>query len=101
MILYSVKIKFSAINYKLLKIYSKFLINLLNKLNIEYNFFNLPIKKKLLTFLKSPHIYKKAVEHFEIKKFSLLFVLKNLKNFSIFSSLFLNKPHGIKFKVLL
>lgn len=69
-----VKIILKSNNYIILKNYiNKIYNNLL--LNLKCNKFNsikLPIKRKKITILRSPHIFKKSSESFEEKIFSSL-----------------------------
>ena len=46
-------------------LYSVFLKTLLIKAKVSYSFSHLPKTIKRYTLLKSPHVYKKAKEHFE------------------------------------
>ena len=47
-------------------------INIIQK----YDIIKLPSKKKLYTVLKSPHVYKKARNQFELKKYQYVIKLK-------------------------
>ncbi len=64
----------------------------------EYSFKMQPTKYKTLTVLRSPHKYKKAQEHFQVKIFSANLTLKNITTPE--ASLFLvNKPKGVFLKI--
>lgn len=80
--------------------YFFFIKILLKKLKIEHKTINLPKKKKLITLLKSPHVNKKALEHFEINKYKKILYLR-LKNekLNFYKFLILNKPKFIKINI--
>jgi|LauGreSuBDMM15SN_2_FD.fasta_scaffold150043_2 small subunit ribosomal protein S10 len=90
---YQIKIK--SLNKSSITFYQKFVKNILDKMNIKYSIFNLPVKQKRLTILKSPHVNKSAREQFEVKFYS--FILQINKNFNLYTlkMLFLNKPKSI------
>jgi ribosomal protein S10 len=83
------------------EIYKNFTTGFLKKLNIEYKLVNLPKKKKRITLLKSPHVYKKAREQFESKVFNSLILIKNQNiKFNFLKFLIINKPKPLKIKIL-
>ena len=86
-------LKVTSLNYKILNTFKYFLVKFFNKISI----FTLPIKSKRITLLKSPHVFKKAREQFEIKKYSFIITL-DLKYY--FDKLILNKPSSIEVIVL-
>jgi ribosomal protein S10 len=93
------QIKLNAINKESLLIYKEFLLKVFNKLDIKYNLINLPIKKKRITLLKSPHVHKSSREQFEIKKNKILInVSSNIKPIFL-KFLLLNKPKTVKIKI--
>ena len=47
---YQIKIK--SLNKSSITFYQKFVKNILDKMNIKYSIFNLPVKQKRLTILK-------------------------------------------------
>ena len=57
--------------------------------------FKLPIKKKRITLLKSPHVNKTAREQFEIKTYKVVIQLLNGEKFKILKLLSLNKPKTV------
>jgi ribosomal protein S10 len=65
-----------------------------NILSVQY----LPIKKKRISILKSPHVNKKAVDQFEYKLYRVLltFTIFLKPNQSIVSFFLINKPKNIK-----
>lgn len=92
------KITFKSIE-KNIEIYLIFIKKILNKFQIKYKLINLPKKKKRITLLKSPHVNKKALEHFNIFTFktSLYLNILNInEKLKILNFLILNKPKFIK-----
>lgn len=45
---------------------------------MNFSFINLPIEKKRLSVLKSPHVNKKAKDHFEFRFYNGLIVLTSI-----------------------
>jgi ribosomal protein S10 len=95
-------IKLISLNYKVLHCYRAFLINYLQKLSgVTISSIYLPVKQKKLSLLKSPHVNKKAFEHFQFTKYTLIikisftFFLRNLLNQAL-----VNKPQTIKMALL-
>lgn len=87
------QLKIQSVNKKALTLYLTSLQIFLKKLNIFYRFIHLPIKKKRITLLKSPHVNKSAREQFEIKTYKTIIVFSNLPtNSKIIKLLTLNKP---------
>jgi small subunit ribosomal protein S10 len=96
----SIKLKIKTTEFQILKIYTKFLINFLKKLNIKYKNINLPKKIKRITLLKSPHVYKKAREQFECKTFTSTIIINNDKlKLGFLKFLIINKPKALKLKL--
>lgn len=93
------KIKINSINYDALKVYTNFLSTILKKKNIDYNITSLPKKIKKITLLKSPHVYKKAREQFQIIRNSKLINVKNKINNNILKFLIINKPKMVALKI--
>jgi ribosomal protein S10 len=91
------QIKLKAINKPILTIYQHFLKTIFIKSGLNFRFFSNPIKIKRITLLKSPHVYKKAKEHFELRSYSSQFtIISNLKQQQILKFIKLNKPKEIK-----
>lgn len=87
----------SSTQKQLLFLYKIFVTKLLNTLNIKYTFKYKPFKNKRLTVLKSPHIHKKAQEHFEINYYTLF--IKFSTNLNVLNYFYLNKPVGLYLKI--
>ena len=92
---YFLKLELKTLNKSILLIYNTFLQNLFLKLNIFYKKFFLPIKKKKITLLKSPHVYKKAREQFELTSFKQIFLLSSNYTTIFLKFLLINKPSEI------
>lgn len=91
------QLKLKSLNNKILKFYLNFLTKICKKLNINYSLIMLPSKTKKITVLKSPHVFKKAREQFQIKYFNAACTIK-AQAFSpeLLKFLYLNKPSTIK-----
>jgi small subunit ribosomal protein S10 len=96
------KIAITAIDNNILTIYKNYIIKFLEKKNCNFSLNILPIKKKKITLLKSPHVNKKAKESFQLKKYRMLinikisFIEKPLVYWLIY-----NKPKSLQIKVIL
>lgn len=82
-----------------LKVYIVFLTYIFNKLKINYSIFNLQKKKRKITLLKSPHVYKKSKEQFEISHFKTIISIKSNMDSQIIKYLILNKPKSLNIKL--
>lgn len=91
------QLKLKSLNNKILKYYLNFIIKICKKLNIKFSTIILPTKVKRITLLKSPHVYKKSREQFQIKYFNASCNIK-AQYFSpeLIKFLYLNKPNTIK-----
>ena len=90
---YQFKIK--SLNKESLYLYKNFLNNIFKKLNIKYNICHLPITKKRITLLKSPHVNKTAREQFEIKNYKAVLNINTLLEPIILKFILLNKPKTV------
>ena len=90
-----IQLKIKSIDQKSLKIYLIKIKKILKIIGISYNLFKLPIKKKRITLLKSPHVNKTAREQFEIKTYKVIIQLLNGEKFKILKLLSLNKPKTV------
>jgi small subunit ribosomal protein S10 len=59
-----------------LDLFEKNLKEILIEEKIDFSSINLPLKKKKITLLRSPHVNKKAKDQFEIRFYNKLIVLK-------------------------
>lgn len=93
-----IKIKLESLNSKTLSLYIKFLLKVLILGNVKTQIAYLPNVTKRITFLKSPHVFKKAKEHFQLTKNSVSLACNvNLQDLKPF---LLNRPNTIKIKIV-
>lgn len=91
-------LKLKSLNKLSLLYYIKLVKVLLDKYKIKYSSITFPNKYKKVTFLKSPHVNKKAQEHFQLKIYNHLFIF-NLKNSIYLKQLLINKPKTVFIKL--
>lgn len=92
-----IQLKIESLDNKVLALYIKFLIKVLCICKITPKIFYLPRTVKRFTFLKSPHVFKKSKEHFDVKKHRALIICNfNLQKLKLF---LLNRPGAIKIKI--
>lgn len=93
-----IKILLKSYNLDLLNLYSY----LFQKNSKSINFsFKLPIKKRKITLLKSPHVYKKAKTHYQESVYSVVICInKDLYNQFLFKRLITDIPQSIFVKVI-
>ncbi len=86
---------------KTLELYTYYLEKNLKSINVDFKLVRLPIKKKRLTILKSPHVNKKARDQYELRTYSLTVVItKNFQDISrVIKFLLSNKPTLINAKI--
>ena len=89
-------LKLKSVNKNSLFIYTLFLKKLFIKLDINFCLIMLPKKRKLLTLLKSPHVYKKAREQFQLITFVSCFFFYSNLNPNFIKFFILNKPKTVK-----
>jgi len=88
----TIVIKIKSFSYNIIKFYmAAFFLIIKNK---QMNFKIQPVKLKKLTILRSPHKYKKAQEHYQLKIYSTILIVKDV-NISELLVLLTNKPQGI------
>ncbi len=88
---------------KTLELYTFYLEKNLKSTSVDFKLVRLPKKIKRLTILKSPHVNKKAREQYEIRTYSLTFVItKQFQDISgLLKFLLSNKPALINAKLSL
>jgi ribosomal protein S10 len=92
------KVLLKSLDKITLGLYLTFLKLVSKKLDIKkFSILKLPKKKKRITFLKSPHVNKKAQEHFELKVHKALLCFSKKDSFSKF--ILINKPQNINIKI--
>lgn len=90
-------LKLESINKKCLYLYTYFILKIFSIKNYKYKINFLPIKKKKITFLKSPHVFKRSKEHFELKKYKINININT--SFDTIKNVLINKPNTIKTKL--
>jgi len=85
-----------AIDKNSIFLFKRFIARMFLKTNIAYKSFDLPIKRKRITLLKSPHVNKSAREQFEIKYYKCFFQFYSKLNPEFLRFLFLNKPKTLR-----
>ena len=90
-----IQLKIKSIDQKSLTIYLKKVKKILEIIGVNYNLFNMPIKRKRITLLKSPHVNKTAREQFEIKSYKVMIQILEGEKFKILKLLSLNKPKTV------
>lgn len=93
------KISFQSTSRKSLDLYILFIKTIFRKLNISYSLFDLPQTLKRFALLKSPHVHKKAKEHFELRKYKVIVNVKH-DDTNLIKFLILNKPKSINANLL-
>ena len=90
-----IQLKIKSIDQKSLTIYLKKVKKILEIIGVNYNLFNMPINRKRITLLKSPHVNKTAREQFEIKSYKVMIQILEGEKFKILKLLSLNKPKTV------
>lgn len=85
---------------KSLDLYTFFLKTLFKKTKLSHSTFHLPYNIKKCALLKSPHVYKKAKEHFELRTYSAIISFLTLPKADLIRFLLSNKPKSINTKLL-
>jgi len=93
------RINLRSTSKKAITLYLKFLVILHKKLKIKYSIIHLPTTNKDVALLKSPHVNKKAKEHFEMRTYRTLFIVKSSPKISILKYTFINKPKSVLLKL--
>lgn len=93
------RINIKTIDKNCLKIYLNFILKTLTYFNIKFKYIYLPKKTKKIIFLKSPHVFKKAKEHFKFTQYEVYLIVK-IKNLNYLKNLiYLYKPNTLKIKI--
>lgn len=95
-----IKIKLKSLNKKMLTNYETMLKGLFQTQHVTFSMFNLPSNKRRITILKSPHVYKKAREQFEIKNYKTIIMVKNLQHSILIKKILINKPKGVNISLI-
>ena len=93
-----IQLKFESVSTKVLNLYIRLILKWLSLKKIVTTVVYLPKVIKRISFLKSPHVFKKSKEHFELKKKKVLLTFYyDLFNFKV---LLLNRPNTVKVKLI-
>jgi small subunit ribosomal protein S10 len=90
------KIRIKTLSKESILFYADFITRALKKFQVFYRLSNLPKKKKRITLLKSPHVYKKAREQFQFTSYKLIISLYDKIDLKKLKFLLLNKPKTVK-----
>jgi len=84
-----------------LKAYSSYLEQVFKHLSLNSSIFYLPRLSKKITLLKSPHVFKKAKEQFELREYKAVikFEMNNCHTIENVKYALFNKPKCIKLKI--
>jgi len=93
------QIKINSIHKQTLTLYITFLQKLFQKANIGYTTVCLPTTIKRITLLKSPHVYKKAREQFELHTYRAILNVLSKIDANFLRILIINKPKNLKLKI--
>jgi len=97
-----IKIVVSSTNIFSLQVYVNFIYKTLKMYMKSISIRFCPVKKTLVTLLKSPHVYKKSKEQYHLKKYrTVISCYTFLFHKNLFKFLILNKPKCIVFKFVL
>jgi len=88
---------YSSNSKNILNLYQNFLKKMFNLFNFKYLIINSPTKQKIKTFLKSPHVNKRAKENFELNIYK--FKLHTSLNLSFIKLFRYNVPKNIHLKI--
>lgn len=91
-----ITINLKSFSQNMLKFYISFFFTLIPAAII--NFKMQPIKQKRLTLLRSPHKYKKAQEHFQLKIYKAVLTVEIVDISKLFL-LLTNKPQGVHLNI--
>ncbi len=90
----------SSCNYTL-QAYVFYLQKSFNLLKLNSSVFYLPRISKKITLLKSPHVFKKAKEQFELREYKVVIKLDSceLQSLNAIKYVLLNRPKAIQLKI--
>ncbi len=90
----------SSCNYTL-QAYVFYLQKTFKILSLEASFFYLPMVSKKITLLKSPHVFKKAKEQFELREYKAVIKIAECdsKFLNKVKFVLFNRPKSIQLKI--
>ena len=85
---FEIRVRLQSFNKSRIEVLKKRIKMFATNYNFLYSSINLPIDKKKITVLKSPHVNKKARDQFEVNISNCLVILKGLHfNLAIYQKL--------------
>ena len=90
----------SSCNYTL-RTYIYYLQKILNFLQVDFAVFFLPMTSNKITLLKSPHVFKKAKEQFELREYKVVIQIKknNFESLENIKFALFNRPKSIHLRI--
>lgn len=89
---------YSSNSKNILNLYKNFLKKIFKLLDFHYLIINSPTKQKIKTFLKSPHVNKRAKENFELNIYKFKF--HTSLNLTLIKLFRYNVPKNIHLKII-
>jgi ribosomal protein S10 len=86
-----IKIELSCSFQGPIKLYFNYLRKFFKTKKVQFSIISLPTRTKKITLLKSPHVFKKAKEHFENRTYKKVIVVDNI-NINILKTILMNRP---------
>lgn len=93
------KIHLQSSKLYLLEIYIHFFTKMAKKMNLTITTQMLPMHISRISLYKSPHVNKKAKDHYEIRNYKTIICLSNISNVILIKKLLINKPIEVSCKV--
>jgi ribosomal protein S10 len=94
------KLILTSSSQKSLNLYTKYLKLIFKSWNIQPAFSFLPTRIKRIALLKSPHVNKKAKEHFEIRNYRRVVCFETSSEIESLAFLISNKPKTINLRMI-
>jgi small subunit ribosomal protein S10 len=87
-------LKYTCSDAKILNQYMAFVIKRMEALGLQPRVSALPMRVKRLTLLKSPHVFKRAKEQFEVRAYTRIVTIGATSG--LVKTLLLNRPSTIR-----
>lgn len=91
---HKIQIELTSLEKNIIKSYIAFLTTHLNLKKIDVSLISMPVKTKVLTLQRSPHVYKKAREQFQFSTYKTVMTLSS-NNYMLLKHLLLAKPTSV------
>ena len=89
----------TSTSQKSLNVYVRYLQIFLKKLSLKNSTVSLPVTRRRISLLKSPHVYKKAKEHFEVRTYRKNVTFESFNKIEKLILVLANKPKSICVKI--